>query len=42
MVVSPGGSTLAGLDRLYEGKIIEVVNNACDSCTKRAYELSKN
>lgn len=42
MVSSPGGTTLAGLDRLYEGKLIEVVNNACDSCTKRAYELSKN
>lgn len=41
MVSSPGGTTLAGLDRLYEGKLTEVVNNACKSCTKRAYELSK-
>ena len=41
MVSSPGGTTLAGLDRLYEGKLTEVVNNACESCTKRAYELSK-
>lgn len=41
MVSSPGGTTLAGLDRLYEGKLTETVNNACESCTKRAYELSK-
>ena len=40
MVSSPGGTTLAGLDRLYEGKLTETVNNACESCTKRAYELS--
>ena len=41
MVSSPGGTTLAGLDRLYEGKLTEVVNNCCESCTKRAYELSE-
>lgn len=41
MVSSPGGTTLAGLDRLYEGKLTDTVKNACDSCTKRAYELSK-
>lgn len=41
MVSSPGGTTLAGLDRLYEGKLTETVNNCCESCTKRAYELSK-
>lgn len=41
MVSSPGGTTLAGLDRLYEGKLTETVKNCCDSCTKRAYELSK-
>lgn len=41
MVSSPGGTTLAGLDRLYEGKLSETVNNCCESCTKRAYELSK-
>ena len=40
-VSSPGGTTLAGLDRLYEGKLVETVKNACESCTKRAYELSK-
>lgn len=41
MVSSPGGTTLAGLDRLYEGNLTRVVKNACESCTKRAYELSK-
>ena len=41
MVSSPGGTTLAGLDRLYEGRLTEVVRNCCESCTKRAYELSK-
>jgi pyrroline-5-carboxylate reductase len=41
MVSSPGGTTLAGLDRLYEGKLEETVKNCCESCTKRAYELSK-
>jgi pyrroline-5-carboxylate reductase len=41
MVSSPGGTTLAGLDRLYEGNLLKTVDNACESCTKRAYELSK-
>ena len=41
MVSSPGGTTLAGLDRLYEGKLTETVKNCCESCTNRAYELSK-
>ena len=41
MVTSPGGTTLAGLDELYKGKLEQTVGNACDSCTKRAYELSK-
>ncbi len=40
-VSSPGSTTLAGLDQLYEGKMLDAVQNACDSCTKRAYELSK-
>lgn len=40
-VSSPGGTTLAGLDRLYEGKLEETVNNACKACTNRAYELAK-
>ena len=41
MVSSPGGTTLAGLDKLYEGKLEDTVKNCCESCTKRAYELSK-
>ncbi|MBR6385263.1 MAG: pyrroline-5-carboxylate reductase [Ruminococcus sp.] len=41
MVSSPGGTTLAGLDRLYEGNLTQTVKNCCESCTKRAYELSK-
>ncbi|MGN1102411.1 MAG: pyrroline-5-carboxylate reductase [Huintestinicola sp.] len=41
MVSSPGGTTLAGLDELYKGKMTETVIKACESCTKRAYELSK-
>ena len=40
-VSSPGGTTIAGLDRLYEGQLVQDVKNACDSCTKRAYELAK-
>lgn len=41
MVSSPGGTTLKGLDRLYEGNLTETVKNCCESCTQRAYELSK-
>ncbi len=41
MVSSPGGTTLAGLDQLYSGKLEETVDAACTACTKRAYELSK-
>ncbi len=41
MVSSPGGTTLAGLDRLYAGKLEETVSDACTACTRRAYELSK-
>ena len=41
MVSSPGGTTLAGLDGLYEGKLTDVVKDCCKRCTKRAYELSK-
>lgn len=41
MVSSPGGTTLAGLDELYKGNLTDVVMNACESCTRRAYELSK-
>lgn len=40
-VSSPGGTTIAGLNELYEGKLTEDVNAACKACTNRAYELSK-
>lgn len=40
-VSSPGGTTIAGLDKLYEGRLEETVNNACKACTDRAYELAK-
>ena len=39
-VSSPGGTTLAGLDKLYAGGLEEVVKEACRACTKRAYELA--
>lgn len=41
MVSSPGGTTLAGLDALYQGNLTGTVTRACENCTKRAYELSK-
>lgn len=41
MVSSPGGTTLAGLDGLYEGRLTDAVKDCCERCTKRAYELSK-
>lgn len=41
MVSSPGGTTLAGLDKLYAGNLTETVRDCCESCTQRAYELSK-
>lgn len=41
MVSSPGGTTLAGLDRLYKRDFEEIVKDCCDNCTKRAYELSQ-
>ena len=40
MVSSPGGTTLAGLDRLYAGNLTQVVRGCCESCTDRAYELA--
>lgn len=40
-VSSPGGTTLAGLDELYGGKMLECVVKACEACTKRAYELGE-
>lgn len=41
MVSSPGGTTLAGLSALYDGKMQESVIDACKRCTARAYELGK-
>lgn len=41
MVSSPGGTTLKGLDELYDGNLLGIVRKCCESCTKRAYELSK-
>ncbi len=41
MISSPGGTTLKGLDELYAGNLTDVVDKACEACTKRAYELSK-
>ena len=41
MVSSPGGTTLAGLDALYEGDLVGITKDCCGRCTKRAYELSK-
>lgn len=40
-VSSPGGTTLAGLDRFYQGNLTGIVQDACEHCTKRAYELAK-
>jgi len=40
-VSSPGGTTIAGLDKLYEGHLTDDVNAACVACTSRAYELSQ-
>ncbi len=41
MVSSPGGTTLAGLDELYKADLADAVKKCCESCTRRAYELSK-
>lgn len=41
-VSSPGGTTLAGLSKLYEGDFVGVVDQCCKACTARAYELSSN
>ena len=41
MVSSKGGTTIAGLDKLREGGFGQAVQNCCEACTKRAYELAK-
>lgn len=38
-VSSPGGTTVAGLEKLYEGDFIGDIVSACKACTDRAYEL---
>ncbi|MCL2054558.1 MAG: pyrroline-5-carboxylate reductase [Oscillospiraceae bacterium] len=38
-VASKGGTTEAGLSALREGGFEALVRNACEACTKRAYEL---
>ncbi|MCM1417185.1 MAG: pyrroline-5-carboxylate reductase [Bacteroides sp.] len=38
-VSSPGGTTVAGLEKLYEGDFLGDIVSACKACTKRAYEL---
>lgn len=40
-VSSPGGTTIAGLEKLYEGRLTDDVSAACEACTRRAYELSQ-
>lgn len=40
MVSSPGGTTLAGLSKLYENDFENAVIECCKACTQRAYELS--
>jgi pyrroline-5-carboxylate reductase len=40
-VSSKGGTTLAGLDALHASGFEEAVKNACEACTKRAYELGE-
>ncbi len=40
MVSSPGGTTLAGLSKLYENGFENAVVECCKACTQRAYELS--
>ena len=40
MVSSPGGTTLAGLDKLYQGSLTDTVDACCNACTQRAYELA--
>lgn len=42
MVSSKGGTTIAGLERLRAHGLSAAVQDACEACTKRAYELSKS
>lgn len=40
-VSSPGGTTIAGLEQLNNGGLIDIVDKCCKACTNRAYELAK-
>ncbi len=40
-VSSPGGTTIAGLEKLNEGDLLGDVKHCCEACTKRAYELGQ-
>ncbi len=40
-VSSPGGTTIAGLEKLNEGDLLGDVKRCCEACTKRAYELGQ-
>ncbi len=42
MVSSKGGTTIAGLERFEAHHLLDAVQDACEHCTKRAYELSKS
>jgi len=41
-VTSKGGTTSAGMEQLDEGNLEKIVKNACEACTKRAYELGND
>lgn len=41
MVSSKGGTTIAGLEKLGDGRLTEAVADCCKACTNRAYELAE-
>lgn len=41
MVSSKGGTTIEGLKALAENNLQKAIDDCCDKCVKRAYELSK-
>jgi len=40
-VCSKGGTTIAALEKLEDGRLASALSDAMDACTKRAYELGK-
>lgn len=42
MVSSKGGTTIAGLKSFKSDNLSQIVQNACEKCTSRAYELEKS